>query len=103
MKKKLERKLALLFVTILFLIATGLVGTYYHELAHQQIYAFYGVNSVIGVHWWGMDTTPSGLCTGDCTLAQSIVEAIGYNLVPVIFAIFLFVVMMIVNSYEDEE
>jgi hypothetical protein len=55
--------------------------TYYHELAHVNIFRNFGVESEVDYGIFKATTTAiNGTCNDYCKLAQSNVEAVGYNI-----------------------
>jgi len=87
-------------ILFLMLFAIILVGGYYHEIRHQQIFDHFGVESKITIDFKGMYTVPSDnfdLSDEEISLMYSYHENsdnIKYNLAVVeIFLVLIFFVM----------
>lgn len=81
-------------LTILFMMIF-LLGIFYsvyaHEVAHKTIFSYYNIDSEIKM-WNGWDGSPMTIayehCPNEaCELAQSNVDAFGYQLHPIFFLI----------------
>ena len=78
--------LVVLFVVIV--LTPSVVNIVEHELAHQQIFASYGVNSTISYSFSGGVTTAGGSgCTEGCQILHELNEIVTYNLQSVSMAI----------------
>jgi hypothetical protein len=90
-------------------------GVYMHELTHQTIYEYHGINSTIKLfnfdseeHFWDALTIVDAnqpACSENCRLAQDIVEAIGYQLMYIWMIIFagLAIIISLISFYYDIE
>lgn len=98
--------LALAFIGIVLL--AGFVVS--HETTHQEIFKYHGIESEIkyfsGLPSYIATTTAERPCPNrECDLAQNMVDAIGYQLVPlygIILIGFIFVVLAIEERREEE-
>jgi hypothetical protein len=78
--------LILLLLPLLYFLAENCV-TYYHESAHQAIYASYGIESTIVQDWilGGGYTLTFENCPGECDKLQNYVEIVGYHMNAFLF------------------
>jgi hypothetical protein len=81
------------------------VGAYYHEIRHQQIFEFYKVDSVIGLTWLGFHTVPSNVALSaedydKMYLEQSECDNIKYNLASIEGFLALIFFVMALNYIE---
>lgn len=68
-------------------ILSGVVYEYQHELAHQRIFEYYGVNSTMVFGLFSSYTVPNSPCSELCMGFHSLNEIIGYQLFVVILVI----------------
>ncbi len=69
-----------------------------HELAHQEIYKCYNIDSKISYNWDYAITTPLGNysnCDSNCELAHNINEVVGYHLQVIYVAFGIFSCLLI--------
>ena len=89
------------FLTFVFLIVIFLAGffliVFEHELAHQQIFRSYGIDSKIDwfKHFPDVATVPEEPCAEDsCTLAHDINEVVGYTAQGIYIALGLLLIAL---------
>lgn len=103
--KKILKGLAFVVIFITLFVSSMAGLTYYHENAHKQIYARYGIASkiVYGTLWMEgqtliLDKEDVALCTSECYRFQMWNEIIGYHVAAamqsawfVLLAIFIWI------------
>lgn len=75
---------------------------YYHEQAHVQVYNIYGIDAHAEYlkHFPSFVTIADDPCqTDSCKLAQSNVESIGYNCLP-LFVLLFFGLLILIGLME---
>lgn len=92
-------KKAVAFAAI-FLVASYillLIAVYQHEKTHAEIFRIAGVDAEIKMSWLGGETTAPHVLKdfNNVYLAQSIVEIIGYQVLPFLLLIFLVALLML--------
>lgn len=109
LKLLLFMRLQLLFILVSIAALYG--GMYYHELAHQQIFNTYGVDSTMHIGLFEGSVTATNAtqlaeyCDAGCHMSQDMVEAIGYQQYftwIIIFAGFLLIIS-ILESYTNRQ
>lgn len=111
---KFGSKVVLVLVFILLSYTTALGYLFIHEQAHTSIYQQYGIATVTHINIKTLQASTQILnpedifkCNDYCKMSQNQVEATGYHIALLIFALWLIawfiIVALIMISEQDED